>query len=119
VFADLALAEVGHAKTVFHFLRQIESPGEEFDAVFERLSGEVLEGGMPLESVLQKLSTVQGRVCMRVIELALYIEYAAYDLYRTMADRTSGVAAREAFMAIAQAEKAHMRALVKAIDNCS
>jgi rubrerythrin len=47
------------------------------------------------------------------------IEYAAYDLYRTMADRTGGAAAREAFMTIAQAEKAHMRALAKAIENCS
>jgi len=119
VFADLALAEIGHARTVFHFLRQIEAPADEFDGVFERLPGDVLEGGMSLDSALQKLSTVQGRVCMRLIELALQIEYAAYDLYRTMADRSGGAAARETFMTIAQAEKAHMRTLVEAMDTCS
>jgi rhodanese-related sulfurtransferase/rubrerythrin len=119
VFADLALAEIGHAKTVFHFLRQIEPSGDGFDQVFGRLSGDVLEGGMPLESALQKLSTVQGRICMRLIEVALQMEYAAYDLYRTMADRTGDTAAREAFMTIAQSEKTHMRTLVRAIDTCS
>lgn len=119
VFADLARAEIGHAKTVYHFLRQIEPQGDAFDVVFERLPGDVLEGGMSLDSALKKVAAVQGRVCLRLIELALQIEFAAYDLYRTMADRTSETDAREAFMTIAQAEKGHMRSLARAIDGCA
>jgi rubrerythrin len=119
VFADLARAEIGHAKTVYHFLRQIEPQAEEFDLVFEGLPGDVLEGGMSLESALKKVAAVQERVCLRLIELALQIEFAAYDLYRTMADRTSRTDAREAFMTIAQAEKGHMRSLARAIEGCA
>ncbi len=119
VFADLGRAEIGHAKTVYHFFRQIEPQADEFDGVFERLPGDVLEGGMTLESALKKVTAVRGRVCLRLIELALQIEYAAYDLYRTMADRTNRTDAGEAFMTIAQAEKGHMRSLAEAIDGCS
>jgi rubrerythrin len=56
---------------------------------------------------------------LALIEMALQIEYTAYDLYRTMADRTPAPDAREAFLAIAQAEKAHMRSLINAIENCT
>lgn len=119
VFSNLAKAEIGHARTVYHFLRKIESDVDDFDTVFDGLSGEVLEGGMTLSTVLEKLSAIQGRVCLRTIETALKIEYAAFDLYRTMADRITAKDAQEAFVTIAQAEKAHMHALVKAIDRCS
>lgn len=119
VFADLSKAEIGHAKTVFHFLQQLEKKGDTFDAAFERLPGDVLEGGMPLETALQNLAGLKGRVCMRLIELALKIEYSAYDLYRAMADQAHGIVEREAFITIAQAEKGHMRTLIKAIGDCS
>ena len=118
VFSNLARAEIGHAKTVYRFLRQVEPRDDDFDAVFGRLSGDVLEGGMPLEHALQELAAIRGQVCMRLIELALQIEYAAFDLYRTMAHRTIEAVAREAFFTIAQAEKGHMRALTRAIHQC-
>lgn len=119
VFADLARAERGHARIVFDFLRDIEAVDEEFEVLFDRLPGEVLEGGMALETALQKVTTVKGRICMHLIELALQIENQAYDLYRAMADRYGENHAREAFWAIAQAEKGHMRTLAGAIDDCS
>lgn len=119
VFSNLAKAEIGHARTVYHFLQKIESDGDDFEAVFDGLSGEVLEGGMKLETALEHLSAIKSRVCLRMIETALKIEYAAYDLYRSMADRVLATDAQEAFITIAQAEKAHMQALVKAIDHCS
>jgi rubrerythrin len=50
--------------------------------------------------------------------MALSIEYAAFDLYHTMADGITDPDAQEAFITIAQAEKAHMRALAKAIAHC-
>ena len=87
--------------------------------VFEQLPGDVLEGGMSLEVALQKLSALNGRVCMHLIELAMQIEYSAYDLYRCIADSASGIVEREAFFTIAQAEKSHMRTLIKAMADCS
>jgi rubrerythrin len=48
----------------------------------------------------------------------LDIEYSAYDLYRTMAEQTESEEAKTAFLSIAQAEKAHMQAIAKAISQC-
>ncbi len=118
VFGNLAQAEIGHARTVYQFLRRIETRVEGFETLFDRLSGDVLEGGTPLETALQKASAVQGRACLGLVELALGIEYAAFDLYRAMADQAAAPDAREAFMTIAQAEKGHMHALVQAIEAC-
>lgn len=119
VFSNLAKAELGHARTVYRFWRQIETRGEEFEPLFEKLSGEVLEGGMTLRKALKKAAAVKKRKCLHLIELALKIEYAAFDLYHTMADRITASDAQEAFITIAQEEKAHMRSLARAIDTCS
>lgn len=118
VFERLAKAEIGHAKTVYHFRLQFEPKGGEFDKVFEALSGDVLEGGMTLATAMERAMAAESRVCIRLLELALQIEYAAFDLYRSMADRITAPDAQEAFLTIAQAEKAHMRALVDALDEC-
>jgi sulfur-carrier protein adenylyltransferase/sulfurtransferase len=119
VFFELARAERGHARIVFDFLCDLEAVGEAFEAVFDRLPGDVLEGGMALDTALQQVATVKGRICLHLIELALQLENQAYDLYRAMADRSIESHAREAFWTIAQAEKGHMRALAGAIDSCS
>ncbi len=119
VFSDLAKAEMGHARTVYHLWRQIETDGDEFEAVFDGLSGDVLEGGMELDTALEKMRSLKGPICLRLIELALKIEYAAFDLYHTMADRITATDAQEAFITIAQAEKAHMQYLSKSISNCT
>jgi rubrerythrin len=56
--------------------------------------------------------------CSEIIDLALAIEYAAFDLYRVMAEQTDNSGARDTFPAIAQAEKGHMRALVRSMAKC-
>jgi rhodanese-related sulfurtransferase/rubrerythrin len=119
VFADLARAEREHARIVFGFLRGVEDADEPFESVFDSLIGDVMEGGMALETALQKVASLKGRTCLHLIELALQIEAQAYDLYRAMAEQSSDSRAREAFWAIAQAEKGHMRSLAGAIAGCS
>lgn len=52
VFADLAQAEIGHAKTVYRFLRQTQHQVTDFETLFDRIAGDVLEGGTPLEQAL-------------------------------------------------------------------
>jgi rubrerythrin len=121
VFAQLASAEVTHAKKVHGFWLKFDGGGTQdksFETLFESLSGDVLEGGMALDSALAKITTVANQACVRLVELALQIEYAAFDLYRNMADRITATEARQAFLSIAQSEKAHMAALAKALDGC-
>ncbi len=121
VFAQLAGAEVAHAKAVYGFWLKFDGGGaqdESFEALFETLPGDVLEGGMALDSALAKITTVANHACVRLVELALQIEYAAFDLYRSMADQITATEAQQAFLSIAQSEKAHMAALAKALDGC-
>ena len=90
----------------------------EFEKAFENLKGEILEGGESLDDVLRNVETFETRVCLPLIELALHIECAAFDLYRTMAEEAKSERAAQAFLAIAQAEKTHMKDLVAAIGQC-
>ena len=73
---------------------------------------------MSLADALNRVEGVEKDACLRLIEMALQIEYAAFDLYRTLADQGDIEAGRQAFMKLAQAEKAHMQALIDAIERC-
>jgi sulfur-carrier protein adenylyltransferase/sulfurtransferase len=116
LFARLAEAEREHAETVYGFWRRNEPQPDDFESVYDRLSGEILEGGMPLQSAMDKLAGSDN--CTRILELALQIEYAAYDLYRSMADQTEDDSVRQAFVRLAQAEKAHMERLIASLADC-
>jgi sulfur-carrier protein adenylyltransferase/sulfurtransferase len=119
VFARLAKAEWAHARAVHGFWRQIEPDLDPFEPLFEGCRGEILEGGLPLQSALDKIARLQGDTCLRLIELALQIEYAALDLYRRLADQQGEEALRQAFISLAQAEKAHMQNLIEAMELCA
>ena len=117
-FAALTKAETAHARTIYGFWQTGQADPQPFERLFESLGGEILEGGEPLAEVLGRLAALEGDICLNLIELALDIEYAAFDLYRTLADQETDAKVREAFLTIAQAEKAHMRMLTRAIDQC-
>ena len=118
VFGRLAEAEIGHALAVYRLWRRGRVGVDDFDVVFAGLSGSVLEGGMSLAEALDRAAASGGNTCVRLIELALHIEYAAFDLYRTMADQAEALEARDAFVKIAQAEKSHINVLVDALGGC-
>jgi rhodanese-related sulfurtransferase/rubrerythrin len=118
-FAHLARAEEAHARTV-HKYWQTETGGEQaFEALYRELKGEILEGGAELENVLTQVSKMGSDACLPLVEMALGIEYAAYDLYRTLADNGPDAAIKAAFLQLAQAEKAHMEALTKTVELCT
>jgi rhodanese-related sulfurtransferase/rubrerythrin len=117
-FNTLSMAETAHAKTIHvHWKTHKENP-QPFEQVFEQLGGEILEGGEALAEVLERLDSLEGNICLNLIELAMHIEYSAFDLYRALADRIQDEEIRKTVMTIAQAEKAHMRTLVKALEKC-
>ncbi len=118
-FARLAKAEWAHARTVYGFWAPLTPGLAPFETLFNELSGDILEGGMPLTEALNKLAGTTDDACLRAIELALQIEYAALDLYRTLADQSTDNTSREAFISLAQAEKAHIQRLIQALPSCA
>jgi len=118
-FETLSRAETAHAATVYAiWASRLENPPA-FERLFADLTGEILESGEPLQEVLTEISSpISEDNCINLIELSLLIEYRAYELYRTVADRAANDDARDALLSLAQAEKAHMRILTQAIANC-
>jgi rubrerythrin/rhodanese-related sulfurtransferase len=118
IFEQVAIAEKGHAKLIYHYFQKLKSNLPPFDTLYDSLKGKVLEGGQSVEEACRNLEEVADNSCSEIIDLALSIEYAAFDLYRVMAEQTEHSEARETFLAIAQAEKGHMRALARSIEKC-
>ena len=119
IITPLVKAERIHAQSIYRCWEKITESPRPFDELFEDLEGDILEGGEGLESVIKRFETMEDNPCLGLIELALEIEYSAYDLYRTMADQTEDDTARRAFLAIAQVEKSHMHLLANAADQCA
>lgn len=115
----LSKEETAHARIVYNFWMNAEEAPEPFEKLFNRLRGDILEGGETLEKVLDGWSQLEGDACTHTIEFALGVEYAAFDLYRTVAEQTENEEMREAFLSISQAEKGHMKSLIKALEICS
>jgi rubrerythrin len=117
-FEVLAKAENTHAQTIYAIWASHTNEPPAFEDLFAGLSGDILEGGETLEAVLDRVRSLTDRTCLNLIELALRIEYSALDLYRTMAEQTLEPEARDTLLSVAQAEKAHMRVLTRAIETC-
>ena len=118
VLEKLSEAETAHARAVYKRWAPTQEAPEPFDSLFAALAGDILEGGEPVDAAVGRLEDLNGNPCLAVIELALHIEYSAYDLYRIMAEQSTGDRAKSAFLSIAQAEKAHMRMLTRALQKC-
>jgi len=114
----LSKAEIAHARTVYGFWKKTESTPMAFDQLYESLKGEILEGGESLANAMAYLKDIEENACLRILELAIHMEYAAFDLYKTMAEQEKDQTVRDSFLSIAQAEKSHMRMLVRALDRC-
>ena len=115
---ELSLAEEGHARMIYAFWKRDRNDPPAFEDLFQGLSGDILESGEPLQEALARLAAVASERCLNILELSLEIEYRAYDLYRNMAERETDAERRDAFLAIAQAEKKHMRILGRALADC-
>ena len=118
VLDQLSIAEMGHAKLIYRFLQKIEADPLPFDDYYNGLAGEILEGGLSFEEACDRLEALEKQSCTGIIDLALNIEYTAFDLCRAVAERTDDPEVRETFLSIAQAEKGHMRALARSIAKC-
>ena len=119
----LARAEEGHAHLIYQFykqevLEQGQKEAQPFAELYAALPGEVIEGGASRATMEEMLDDLGDEPCLDIIEMAISIEYAAFDLYRNMADHFQGTRMEEAFLSIAQAEKEHMRIAGEALTCC-
>ena len=115
----LARAEEGHARLLYGHYRHFVPDAPDFPDLYASLSGGLIEGGQSLEQVTALLERIPGHGCLDVMELAITIEYAAYDLYRNLAERfRDRPGLGEALYAVAQAEKEHMRIAAEGLALC-
>jgi len=117
-FKLFSIAEKAHAALIYQFLNKHDKNVPSFDQLFQNLEGEIIEGGQTFEDVCRYLEKKEHQWCSGIIDLALKIEYEAFDLYRAMAERIEASDARTTFFSIAQAEKGHMRSLSRVISMC-
>jgi rhodanese-related sulfurtransferase/rubrerythrin len=111
---SLLAAEERHARKFFDLLPE-KPTGNDFGQVFEGLSGNILEGGGSMKAYLSQMDlSAEGRE-LAILDTALAIEYAAYDLYRAMAVRSEGTPAGEIFRTVAQSEKNHILIIAEAM----
>ena len=115
---DLGGMEEVHARSIFTYWKK-NSPipvTDSFESTFDRLDGRIMEGGKPISAWLARLGKDPKDRMLRLLELACEIEYYAYDLYRGLAKRDRDAAAIEAYLLLAEQEKAHVRVITKALN---
>jgi len=115
ILEQVSIAEKAHANLIYRFWRQFQKNPPLFARLYQELNGNILEGGQSFEDACRLLEAADTQGSPAVIDLAMAIEYSAFDLYRTMAEHTDNAEASSTFIAIAQAEKGHMRALTRAL----
>jgi rhodanese-related sulfurtransferase len=117
--------ELAHARQVYARLADhwSEHGGAEgpppFEEFFRTLESDVLEGGRSVQDLQPWIEAVRNGDCMDLAELALEIEYGAYDQYRALAHRSQEAGqqdAQQVFLSLAAQEKAHAREIARHLD---
>ena len=117
--ATLAGAEEQHAKMIYRFWAAGMEAPPTFEIVYASLKGDIVEGGTSFADLMTELDRHSATApCRDIMELALSIEYAAYDLSRNMAHHFHDQAIAAAFTTIAEAEKEHMRLVAQIMAQC-
>ncbi len=117
-FKKLSGLEEAHAKRIFEFLRSSdqEFQSASFEQYFDNLAGDILEGGEPLDTLIKQAS--QLRNCIDLADLAIEIEFKAYDIYKIMAGMEKDPEAEKVFHFLADQEKVHARTIANSIGDC-
>jgi sulfur-carrier protein adenylyltransferase/sulfurtransferase len=110
----LSLAEADHAEALYRILTARKDGLPEFDTLFLSMKGDILEGGVDLEDALARLSAVTSPQPLAILDMALDIEYSAFDLYRSGADLVNDPEIKKVLYGIANGEKNHMKKLAEA-----
>jgi len=116
--AALAEAEEAHARMIYRFWAQGQVAPPPFATVYAGLAGDIVEGGFSGAALVAMLEQHPMEPCRSTLEMALVIEYGAYDLLRNLAHRSHGRPMASICNAIAQEEKEHMQLAARALAGC-
>lgn len=112
----LSKSEEAHGRAVYGALRKLgQGELDDFDAVYDRLQGDILEGGFDVEAIVNAARAAASQGSISLLELAVELELRAYDVYRALAHRADDADLRETFLDLAEQEKRHARALLKTL----
>jgi rubrerythrin len=115
--ADLASAEIAHGRVLFDLLSNFGGkPLQDFEELFDSLPGELIEDGRSLEVALAEAKTAGASGAVSLLEMAVEIEFRAYDLYKNLADDAPNEAVRTVLTELAQHEKRHADGLLKKLE---
>jgi sulfur-carrier protein adenylyltransferase/sulfurtransferase len=117
-FKNLSKAEKDHARAIYAHWVVDQENSLPFEQLFDRLDGDILEGGETLSKAFDRLALQREKTCLNLVELAIEMENTAFDLYRTLADRSQNDSIKNIAADIAQAEKNHMQTLFTALEQC-
>jgi rhodanese-related sulfurtransferase/rubrerythrin len=116
VIETLSKAEEAHGRAVYGALKKVSLGHlDDFEKLYADLKGDVLEAGEPVEQAVEGAKRAAEHGTISLLELALELEFKAFDLYRNLAHRSDDEQLRETFLELAESEKRHAGALLRAI----
>ena len=116
----LAKAEEEHARLIYSFYKKEIPDAPSFQELYSSMPGEIIEGGHSLTTLRELLDRMGSEPCVDIVELAIGIEFSAYDLYKSMAATVKDDDnLKKSFLSIAQAEKEHMKLAATMLNLCS
>jgi sulfur-carrier protein adenylyltransferase/sulfurtransferase len=114
--SSLANAELAHAKAVHNLLSELSQASiQDFDESFKKVPGTIIENGLSFETVLDRARELGALGTPALLDLALEIEFGAYDLYKSLAFKVSSSEAQKALTELAQQEKSHADSILGVI----
>ncbi len=113
--STLAGMEVDHARIVYHCLKK-NTPGiQDFETLFDKVEAEIMEGGLSVSGAIKRLEDMEGELYLNFCELALDIEFMAYDLYKNLVARAEDSEIVKTMSILAEQEKGHIRIIAMMI----
>lgn len=107
--SHLATFEIGHAKTIYGLLKRLNPETPSFEEIYDASPINFLEGGLLVEEVLERLKSMEGEMMLNLAEIALDMEFMAYELYKNCAVRANDMEMAKTFFQLAEQEKGHIR----------
>jgi rhodanese-related sulfurtransferase/rubrerythrin len=116
--AVLAKLEQGHARVIYGILKKSGEDIPEFEKMYHNMKGDILEGGITIQDAIDRISSIEDNTCINFMEMALDIEYRAYDLYKSLSGQTSDTEMQHMLLQLADQEKSHIRIVAGGIAQC-
>jgi rubrerythrin len=120
LMGKLAPMERSHAKSVYRHLQEVWDEDvalPSFEEFYESMQAAIIEGGRTVDELDPWIEQARQGGCIELAELALEIEYDAYDLYRNLAHREKNEDKEKVLLDLAQAEKDHARMIMSRLDS--